>query len=118
MLAKGPAGSRSILNQDMKIRICYCKNMSETCEGSVLCEAESTCGRCDCLASLLLSLADSTDVFSSSGVRGTGKASPRGSQHTTDTAKSKISPRHLSYTNLEERCCAVLAPRVLSGCVL
>lgn len=45
----------------------------------------------DCLASLLLCRADSFGVFSISGVQGTGKVLPRGSQHTT---RGKIRTRH------------------------
>lgn len=56
----------------------------------------TTWGCWGCLASLLLSLADNRGVFSISGVRGTGKASARGSQHTNN---SKLRARHLQVNN-------------------
>lgn len=98
VLAKGLAGSCSVLNQpeDFVVR----KQLKLKCLSSqntrLLFDLhhntnirnlydESTWGRCECLVNLLLSLADSRGAFSCSGVRSTGEALPRGSQHTTQT---------------------------------
>lgn len=54
--------------------------------GCCLSRTTTTTWACwECLASLLLSLADSRGVLSISGVRGTGKASARGSQNTNNS---------------------------------
>lgn len=100
MVVKGPAGSTSILilsgEYQQSVFAIWRQNCNQTVHRPCGCclsrTTTATWGCWECLASLLLSLADNRGVFSISGVRGTGKASARGSQHTNN---SKWRARHL-----------------------
>lgn len=82
-------GSRSFLRNDRRRRWC-CGLLHCVCPEHGGVWTQRTWKWCECLASLLLSLADSWGNFLNSGVRGTGKASPRGSEHSK--TKKIISP--------------------------